>query len=361
MNLAEISNIRLSGQQITAKKFQTPPEVVGWMGAMQAQDYTMAKLAVGMRLINQTEKDIESSIDCGEIIRAHLMRPTWHFVAAEDYYWMLELTSPQIRTSMKARQVELELNQVVIKKSSEILLKALEGGKHLTREEIAAEYTKAEIKTSDNRLSHLLVCAELDGIVCSGMTVKGKPTYSLIQHRIRHKKVYQREEALYMISRKYFTSHGPATLKDFKWWSGLTAKDATKGLDSVKQEFNHEEIDSETYWFSDHAFSIALSTNPVYLLPAFDEFLIGYRNRSASLSTVYNKETISSNGIFRPVLVINGQVSGIWRKLTMKDHIKLEISTFVPVKKENSKQIKEAAGFVGDFFQRESEVTFLNP
>jgi Winged helix DNA-binding domain len=360
VNLEEISNIRLSRQQITGKKFQTPTEVVGWMGAMQAQDYTMAKWAVGVRLINKTEKDIESSIDRGEIIRAHLMRPTWHFVTAEDYLWMLELTAPQIRTSMKARQVHLELNQVVIKQSNDLLVKAMRGGKHLTREEIAREYKNAKIKTSDNRLAHLLIYAELDGVVCSGKTVKGKPTYALLQDRIHHKKVYPREESLYMLARKYFTSHGPATLKDFTWWSGLTVKDAKQGLDSVKKEFNHEEIESETYWFSDQISNVAIKTNTVCLLPAYDEFLIGYKDRSASLTTVYNKNTISSNGIFRPLLVINGQVSGVWRRLTRKDYIELEISTFLPVKKEKSKQIKEVSGLVAKFFQKESEVTFLN-
>ncbi len=160
MNLTDIAKIRLISQQIAETKFKTVKDIVDWMGAMQAQDYAVAKWAIGVRLPNSTDQVIETAINNGEIIRTHLLRPTWHFVSADAIYWMLELTAPQIKASLKSRHKELELSETIFAKSNTIIEKALRGGKHLTREELMAELGKGKIATDDNRASHLLLRAE---------------------------------------------------------------------------------------------------------------------------------------------------------------------------------------------------------
>ena len=168
MTLTEISICRLFSQRISSSEFTSAKEIVGWMGAMQAQDFAMAKWAVGIRLLNPTNAKIETALNKGEIIRTHVMRPTWHFVAADDIYWLLDLSSSKIKSAMKSRDKELELTEAIFNKSNNILEGVLSGGAHLTREELAEALNNSNITTDNNRLSHILMHAELDGIVCSG-------------------------------------------------------------------------------------------------------------------------------------------------------------------------------------------------
>ena len=180
MDSTDIVIARLISQQITGSKFTTVKDLVGWMGALQAQDYAMSKWALGVRLPGAILQDIETAIDAGDILRTHVLRPTWHLVSASDIYWMLALSAPQIKSSLKSRHLQLGLSETVLKQSSTLIEKALSGGKHLTREELLAEFKNAKMATDDNRASHLLLMAELDGLICSGAAKAGKPTYALL-------------------------------------------------------------------------------------------------------------------------------------------------------------------------------------
>lgn len=326
----EISKVRLFSQRIDSQEFKSANDVVRWMGAVQSQDYSMAKWAIGVRLKNPRESEIESSIDKGEIIRTHLLRPTWHFVSPRDIYWMLHLSSSKIRSSAKARHKQLELTGPIIKKAEQILEKSLFKEKSLTRDEISEEFHKSKIKTDENRLSHIMLCAELDEVVCSGPTKKNKLTYSLLAERVPHRIELSREESIAELTRRYFLSRFPATLNDFAWWSNLSLTEARAGMDSVKTDFMAETIDSVKYWIPE-SYSIKSFKRPsVQILPAFDEFLISYKDRSSSLSLIHNKKTISDNGIFRPPIVENGQVAGLWKRTIWKNKVIIETSYFTP-------------------------------
>ena len=342
MTLPDISNCRLVSQKIVTTEFSSAKDVVGWMGAMQAQDFAMAKWAVGLRLLNPANSTIETALNKGEIIRTHVMRPTWHFVVAEDVYWLLDLTASKIKMAMKARDKELELTEAIFNKSNNILEGILSKGVHLGREELAIAFNNAGISTDNNRLSHLLVRAELEGIVCSGSVNGNKQAYALLSDRVPLKKILSRDESLAELAKRYFTSHGPATLQDFIWWSGLSVTEARLGFESVKSGFISETVGSVNYWFKDSISNILNDTNSVYLLPAFDEFLISYRDRSASLSLIHHKKAVSDNGIFRPLIVQNGQVTGLWRRTIKKDEVMIETSSFLPGK-TGSKYLYEAA------------------
>jgi len=357
MNLTDLANIRLISQQIAATTANTAQEVVSWMGALQAQDYAMVKWAVGVRLANSTAPAVEAALDNGDILRTHVLRPTWHLVSATDIYWLLQLTAPQIKASLKTRHKELELSEAALLASYAVLEKALRDGNHLTREELMAELEQAKIVTDASRIYHLLMLAELDGVVCSGATKAGKQTYALLAERAPKPKPLTRDEALAGLAQKYFTSHGPATIQDFCWWSGLSVGQAKRGLDMVKANLIAETIDLQTYWLAD--FGAVAPTGPAvaYLLPAFDEFIISYRDRRAALPLENHSRAVFSNGIFRPVVVINGQVAGTWKRTVKKDKVLVETELFQPPDSVSTDLIEAAAAQFGRFLATKSETS----
>ena len=330
MNLTDIAHIRLISHQIDGSRIKTAKEMVVWMGAMQAQDYAMAKWAIGIRLAGSTDRDIETAINNGEIIRTHLLRPTWHFVSADDIYWMLSLTAPKIKVAMNSRQKQLGLTGAIFNKSNTIMENALSGGKHLTREELLAELGQAKIALDENRASHLLARAELDGILCSGATKGGKQTYALLAERVQKLESFTKEESLAKLAKKYFTSHCPATLQDFTWWSGLSAGLARNALEMIRSDFVSETINSQIYWFPNSFSTPKVDKDLVHLLPAFDEFVISYTDRSAVVPHGESTKLISNNGIFRPVVEVNGQAIGIWKRVIKKDTVIVETDFFKP-------------------------------
>ena len=356
MNLGDIAHFRLLNQQIERPKFKTIKKLVDWMGAMQAQDFSMAKWAIGARLLNATDQVIESAINNGEIIRTHLLRPTWHFVSADDIYWMLALRAAPIKASLGSRHKQLGLSEAIIAKSHTILGNTLQGGKQLTREELLPELTKAGIPIDENRASHLLVRAELDGLVCSGAKKGRKLTYALLEERVPKTDLPTRDEALAKLANKYFSSHGPATLADFTWWSGLPVTDATHALEMVKMDLKSETSNTQTYWsLKTHSFP-PTEVESVHLLPAFDEYIISYKDRRAVLPNENFSKAVSNNGIFRPIIVINGQVAGIWKRTMIMDKVVVETELFHQPDKTTIGMIEKAALRYGRFLEMETEI-----
>jgi DNA glycosylase AlkZ-like len=357
MDLKDIARLRLISQQLAVTQFSTVKDLVHWMGAMQAQDYVMLQWAVALRLKKATDKTLDAAISQGQVIRTHLMRPTWHLVAAADIYWMLELTSAHILSGIKSRHRNLELTDAMISKSNRAIIKALEKAQMLTRPEINTELEKTGIINADNRFSHLLLLAELDGIICSGPVIKGKQTYALLEERVPQKNKLSRDEALATLAGKYFNSHYPATIDDFIWWSGLPVKDAKKALQINQGSFIAEKIAGQEYWMPVSSPEPSKSKDKVYLLPAYDEFLISYRDRTASLPFEMHNKTVSNNGIFRPALVVDGQVTGIWRRILKKDTFLLETEMFKTVNNDVRQRIQKAALSYGKFLDKNIEIT----
>jgi hypothetical protein len=353
MTSDEISKIRLQSQKVSETEFKSPGKIVSWMGAMQAQDYLMSKWAIGVRLSDQSEEKVESAIDKGEIIRIHVLRPTWHFISADDIYWMLDLSAPKIKSSLKTRHKELELTETIIGKTKSILLKKLSNGNGLTRDEIAQEFARAKIRTDANRLSHILFRSEIDGIICSGPLKEKKTTYSLLNERVPHKKNLIHDEALAELAKRYFASRCPATMEDFMWWSNLSITDARKATGYIKSEFSLETTDTGTYLIPD-TFSGELSgAGDVHLLPAYDEFLLSYRDRSCSLAVVDNKKTVSDNGIFYPLIVVDGQVEGIWKRSVQKNKVYIDLNFFKRPDKHIRHLLEEKLNLFGKFLDKE--------
>lgn len=358
MDSREIVFLRLKNQQLTSTDHQTPKQLVGWMGAMQAQDYNQAKWAIGVRMPHLKEEHIEDAFNRGEILRTHIMRPTWHFVSADDIYWMLELTAPQIKAVLNSRHRELGITEFLVNKCYLVIEDAINSNEHqaLTREELLQELDHAGIPTDLQRASHFMLRAEIDGIVCSGPIKAKKQTYALLNKRVPVRKTLTREEALAKLAQSYFRSHGPATAADFTWWSGLSATEVRKGLEMIKNDLVSVKIASDTYWYDESSFKTEKLSDSVYLLPAFDEFLISYKNRSASITVEDHKKAISSNGIFRPVVLVDGQISGLWKKVIKKESISIETEYFRPHNKTEEQGIAKAAALFSDFAGKKTEI-----
>lgn len=356
MNKSQIARIRLANQQITGTKFTEPAELVRWLGAVQAQDYAMAKWAIGLRLTSATEKTIEAAIDNGSIVRTHVMRPTWHFVSAEDIRWMLELSAARIRSACGSRIRWLELDAKTCARSNRIITRALEGEKHLTRQELMTELERSGIKAGPERASHLMLEAELDGIVCNG-TRRGKQfTYSLLDETVPKTAKISKDESLAKLAQRYFTSHGPATARDFYWWSGLSAADAATAHELVKESVVSEKVDDKIYWMSDSTSDVRLSSKSVHLLPAFDEFTVSYNDRSASVAPEMMKDVTVGHAIFKPIIVIHGRVVGIWKRTFGKNGVALEYRLFEKLKDSEISALAKATNRYGRFEEKSVSV-----
>jgi hypothetical protein len=353
-----ITTLRSFNQQITFSKFRTAKEIAGWLGAIQAQDYNMAKWALGLRLQHSTEITINNEIDFGNIIRTHLLRPTWHIVSSRDIYWIQQLTAPRIRSSVKYRDRQLGLTDSIFKKCNKIIEKSLRDRNHKTREELIQELINARIRVDDNRASHIFLRAEIDGIICSGKQKNGKPTYAILAEWVPEKKRTYIDEDLKELAQRYFTSRGPATIQDFTWWSGLPLSTCKRALELNRSDLISETIENKTYWFADSSEVPEQINSEIHLLPAFDEFLIGYRDRSASLVSVDEKKTISSNGIFYPVILKEGQIIGTWKRNTEARHITVTLNLFNPAKSDAGKINIKATARYSKFYNKDVEVVF---
>lgn len=355
----DIAQLRLSNQQLTMKDLNSAKDLVNWMGAVQAQDFGMSKLAISSRLKNSNEEKINTSLDNAEILRTHLLRPTWHLVSADNIYWILNLSAPRLKRILKNRLKDLEISKFVLIKSFKILERNLDGNKSLSRKKIVELFKEEKIKTNENRASHILMQAELNGLICSGTTNKNDTTYALLEERVPIKNNFSKEESLSKLALKYFQSHSPAAICDFVWWSGLTIKDAQIALNSIKSDLNCEKIEGKELWFTDTFKFISHVNNSIFLLPAYDEFIISYKDRSASISNEKYRKAISINGLFRPTIVVNGKVIGIWKRKIEKDNNLIEIELFENQNKSIKSKIKNEAKKLKSFYNKNLEVNFI--
>lgn len=342
MKMADLAHIRLHNQQLAAKNAQSPKEIVAWLGAMQAQEMIFSKWALGIRLAGAIEKQIDKALDRGEILRTHILRPTWHYVAPEDIHWMLALTAPQVKAGLKSRHKQLEFTEAIFKKSNNTIEKALSNGEHLTRKEIVAILKKVKIDGAGERGAHLLWRAETDGIICSGAQRGKEITYALLSQRVSTGKSLPREEALRTLAHRFFTGHGPATVRDFTWWSGLSVADGKQALEMVKKEFDSITIDEQEYWLSPGLKIPPREKSSCLLLPPFDEYIIAYADRSAVLSDGSKKSNLFQNGLFKPVILLNGKAIGTWKRTFKKDKMVLETQYFKPPAKTTGALVKKA-------------------
>jgi len=349
MLFKEITFLRLQTQQISYQQFTQAADLVRHLGAVQSQDFNMALWALGVRLPGSSQNTIEAAINKGKILRTHVLRPTWHFVYPDDIGWMLDLTSRSLRSVMNARNKQLGLTAKVFLKSNSLIEKALSENGPLTREELMEMLQRSNINTSENRSSHLLYSAEIDKLICSGPMKNKKTTYTLYSAQVKKNEKLEKEEALSRLAVKYFKSHGPATIKDFSWWGGINQRDARIGTEASSKNLQQEKISGETYWIP-RDLKLQPFKKTVHFLPAYDEFTISYKDRTPSLHNNHRGKIISVNGIFNPLIIIEGQVAGMWKRSSVKDNVSIQLEFFEkPGKKKESIVWEEAEKYAAFF------------
>lgn len=325
---------RLCGQRIAANKLEQPEEVVRWMGAMQAQDYAQAVWAVGLRTRSATLADVEISLADKRIVRTWPMRGTIHFVLPEDAKWMLPLSASRMLAADRRRQEQLDLNVSILERGCQIFYDALKGGGQLTRPEMLTLLQSAGISTDGQRGYHILWYAAQTGLICIGPMQEKQQTFLLLDELVPNGRTFTREEGLARLALRYYTGHGPATIHDFAWWAGLPVGEARSATQAVRQDLITEAVDGKTYWRSASAEG---RLSPVveehfHLLPGFDEYLLGYTNREAVLRKEDAQRIVpGGNGVFKPMLVVSGQVAGSWKRILKKNEVSLVLEPFNPM------------------------------
>ena len=335
---ADFVSARLNNHKLADSKFKKPAEVVRWFGAIQAQDFNAAKWALALRMRKTTNEQIEAAFNKGEILRTHVMRPTWHFVTPEDIRWLLKLTAPRVNVKAGPNYRKFELDAAVFKRTHKVLTKALQGRNYLTRPALKSALNKAGIDANDTiRLAHILLRAELDGVVCSGPRIGKQFTYALLEERVPAARMLERDEALAEIVRRYFRSHGPATLQDFVWWSGLTMEDATRGVAQVEQELEKVVINEKIY--RGPRVSSLKSEYAAHLLPVFDEYFVAYKDRQLAFD---GEVSLSTWDLLGPTFIINGSVGGLWKRIISNNSMTIEINASRALTKAEKLAVSDA-------------------
>jgi hypothetical protein len=324
-------------------------DVVAWFGAMQAQEYEPATWGIGLRMQGDPAcTDVERAVDDGRVVRTHVMRPTWHFVARADIRWLLQLTAPRVHQSMSSYRRKLELDGRLLGRCCTVFERALDGRRFLLRAELADRLARAKMPMTGVRLAMAVMYAELEGVICSGPRRDRKFTYANLGDRAPRALRFDRDRALAELFTRYLQSHGPATVKDFSWWSGLTIADGKRAIDIVRARRRDE--DGLAYWSLDDRPPRPARGSAALLLPIYDEYLVAYRDRVVVPHTQSQITKVPGwNVTFQHAVVVNGQVAGTWRIPQVADSIAIDVTLVQGLSARAKQAVIEAAKRYGRF------------
>jgi hypothetical protein len=411
MTTTELLRLRVAHQQLASSRCREPAEVVAWLGAMQAQEFAMVKWAVALRAPGTTEAAIDAALNDGSILRTHVLRPTWHLVVAADIRWMLALTAPRVHAACAFGRKQFGLDAALLKKGDRTITRVLETeGREgvLARDELVAALRRAKLPVEGIPLSHLLIHAELGGLICSGPRQGKQATYALLETRVPVTAAtaatrFSRSEALGELARRYFTSRGPATARDFAWWSGLTLTEARAGIAALgsgsESGFVREEWQGEMYVWAEGAAEFAgasladardaakahggtqhgesvhgaqrgrrqamplrrsgRAVLPSFLMPDYDEYGIAYEDRGALFADPgYTGKYREGYLAYNRMVIVDGRIVGSWKRTEEKTAVDIEIVPLSALTAEAKKKIEQAAGRYAAFLGKRPEVRF---
>ena len=350
-----IASRRMRNSLLTQPTFKAPDEVVRWHGAMQAQDYGPAKWSIGQRASGLVDEDLDDALAEGSIIRTHVLRPTWHFVARSDLRWVLALTGPRVQQSNRARYRELGLDERTLARCERAIASALGGGDRLTRPEIGDVLDAAGIDRAGQRFPYILMHCELEAIICSGGMAGKQHTYALVDERVPTEAGFDRDRALAELTRRYLTSHGPATIKDLRWWSGLTVSDIKRALNALGSDVGSEEIDGLTLWSMSSDRPDPDRDRRVHLLQTYDEIIVGYTEsrflgdpHTDVARTAWANRTLPTG-----VVLFAGAIAGRWRRKLHAGSVSIEVVLQARPSAREARELENAADRLGRFLGRE--------
>lgn len=296
---------RLVNHGLTRPMFAAAADVVSWYGAVQGQEYRPSTWGIAQRTAGLTSAELDRAFDAGEILRTHILRATWHFVAPADLRWMQLLTSPRVQ-ALNAYWYRVNgLSARVLARGADVIARSLEGGAELTRPELAERLRRARIQATGPRLAGIVMHAELEAVICSGPRRGTQITYALVDERVAPTTPLTRDEALAELTRRYFRSHGPATVRDFVWWSGLRVADARAGI--ALAGLRDMRLGDLTCWAIEGQPPPPRAAASVRLLPIYDEYFVAYRDRESITARIEGYDT------FANYLLVDGRLCGTWR------------------------------------------------
>lgn len=339
---------RLRYQGLAGAPFTSVAEVVGWLGAVQSQEYAVAKWSVGQRATGLSDAGLDRALAEGTLIRTHVLRPTWHFVLPADVRWLLALTAPRVHAASASYHRRLGLDAAVFSRGDALLARLLAGGNQLTRKQIAAELAVAGITTDNLVVGFLLLHAELEQVVCSGALNGKQRTYALFDERVPPAPARDRDDALAELTRRYFTSHGPATRADYQWWSSLTAADASRGLELAAAHLAHTDVDGARYWYAATPPPAPVEPTPrAHLVQPYDEYLVAYRGARAG----YDREgwLAAGRNPFPNGVLLDGEYVANWRRTLTSKELAIEIQPVRPLDRAAWSAVAEAVERYADF------------
>ncbi|MBI2429799.1 MAG: AlkZ family DNA glycosylase [Ignavibacteriales bacterium] len=353
-----ITRARLSNHFLGIKKCRSATDVVAWLGAVQAQDFSMAKWGIALRMKGATDVKLDEAFNTGAILRAHVMRPTWHFVMPEDIRWMQELTAPRVRIILSHYDRKLDIDRKLIQKTNALFTKVLRNKNFRTRNELAEILKKNGVAASGQKLAHIVMHAELDAVICSGPRLGKQLSYALVDERAPKTTELDRDESLARLALKYFQSHGPAQIKDFAWWSGLTMQEAQKGLDFASLKLEHDTIDDKEYWFSPETEMSRLKSPTASLHSIFDEYIVAYKDRSALGGGKFAEKLLSLGNALTSVLIIDGEIAATWKRIVKKDTVEITVNPLRQLRKGEKEAVAKAVEQFGKYLEMECRFSF---
>jgi hypothetical protein len=329
MKMNDIVQLRLENQGLRKATFKNGADVVKWFCAIQAQDYLGALWTVGQRISKASEQEIENEIANRKIVRTWPMRGTLHFVSPEDIRWMLKLLTPRVIAKAKHLYIEQGLDIKTLSKGKKIIEEALQKKSQLTRSEVYEALENKKIKLTEQRGIHIVGYAAQEGLICFGPREGKQHTFVLLDEWIPKSKSLTVDESLAELATRYFDSHGPATVQDFSWWSGLTLTEVRRSIEMISKELISVTVDNQQYWMKQVSSVPKSKALQVSLLSWFDEYIIGYKDRSAAFDPATEKFIEKpKNGLYTPMILINGKIAGNWKRTFVKNEAKIETTPF---------------------------------
>ncbi|PYI52465.1 winged helix DNA-binding domain-containing protein [Paenibacillus flagellatus] len=337
-----IASRRLLHQRIVGAKEKKPEDVIRHLGALQAQDYGQAIWGIGLRTEGGTAADVERAIEEQRIVLTWAMRGTLHAVPAADVKWMLKLLAPRVLAQDKRRLEQLEIAPEHIAQCEALMRDALQGGRRISRPTLMQMMEEAGIGTRHQRGYHLLWHLAQLGLICLGPLEGKQQTFVLLDEWVREENRLSLDEALGELAKRYFTSHGPATVHDFAWWSGLKVSEARQGVEAAQRALDSVTIDGDVYWLGADGPGEIEEQVHISLLPGFDEYLLGYKDRGAVLAAEHAPLLVpGGNGVFAPMLVIDGQIAGIWKRTMKKNGVDISVHPFAALGDRRERVVEE--------------------
>jgi hypothetical protein len=347
------SHNRLINQRFADESFSSASQVISWFCAIQGQEYAQTRWSIGLRAPKLTDTDVERQLQRGQILRTHLLRPTWHFVTPKDIRWLLKLTAPSVHQRSAYMYRQEKLDRKTFSKCNKIMSRMLRDSNFMTREQINEEFGRHGIIASGPRLSYIMMNAELEGLICSGPRIGRQFTYALLDERAAPARELSREESLSLLTKKYFSSRGPATINDFATWSGLKISDCKNGVESIRSVLSEDKFGGRTFLVARKAAQPRVIPR-MMMLPIYDEYIMGYKDRSAIMQNRDQYSPIRKLK-FPSTVVWDGHVIGTWRRVVNNNAVQTEFDFFRPLTREQKAAFKVAYDRLKEFSQVDVE------